>query len=198
MLQAIQDEYEFERQVCEILYKTNPYHLSHYDGGPDRGRDICVQYQHNGKTYDVIVECKYYSSGVNKEVIMPALDWAKVHRPELLYLWIVPYLTPSAKDFVQAFEEEYRITVIIEEEVNIKEYLKHLHDDDARIWLTLQQRILDSCQYQHQEKPFVPEYELDKNSPFLVDRESEQKNCFALPKRSFTFKEYLLAVRPNY
>ena len=109
MLQAIQDGYEFERQVCEILYKTNPYHLSYYNGGPDRGRDICVQYQYNGKTYDVIVECKYYSSGVNKEVIMSALDWAKVHQPELLYLWVVPYLTPSAKDFVQAFEEEFKI-----------------------------------------------------------------------------------------
>lgn len=185
MLQAIQDGYEFERQVCEILYKTNPYHLSHYDGGPDRGRDICVQYQYTGKTYDVIVECKYYSSGVNKEVIMPALDWAKVHQPKLLYLWIVPYLTPSAKDFVQAFEKEYKITVIIEEEVNIKEYLKYLHDDNAKIWLTLQQRILDSCQYQHQKNPFVPEYELDKNSPFLVDRESEREKLFCPPQKVF-------------
>lgn len=93
MLSSIKDGYEFERKVCTILYKTNPYNLSHYDGGPDRGRDICIEYLNDNIKYNVIVECKFYHSGVNKEIIMPALDWATVHQPDLLYLWIVPYLT---------------------------------------------------------------------------------------------------------
>ena len=29
---------EFERTVCEILYQTNPYNISHYIGGADRGK----------------------------------------------------------------------------------------------------------------------------------------------------------------
>lgn len=36
---------EFERTVCEILYQTNPYSISHYIGGSDRGKDILLQYK---------------------------------------------------------------------------------------------------------------------------------------------------------
>ena len=49
---------EFERTVCEILYQTNPYNISHYIGGADRGKDILLQYKIGTQLYDVIVECK--------------------------------------------------------------------------------------------------------------------------------------------
>lgn len=187
MSQIRQDGYKFERHICEILYKTNPYHLSYYDGGPDRGRDICVQYQHNGKIYNVIVECKCYSSGVSKEVIMPALNWATVHQPDLLYLWISPYLTPAAKDFVQAFEKKYHIAVQIEEAINIEHYSEYLHDDNATIWTTLYQKIIDSCTLQSTTKAYVPEHKLDKleNAPFLVDREHERQKLINHPQKAF-------------
>lgn len=187
MLQSIQDGYEFERVVCQILYKTNPYHLSHYDGGPDRGRDICVQYLNNDRVQNVIVECKFYQSGVSKEVIMPALNWATVHQPDLLYLWIIPYLTPSAKDFVQEFEKKYKISVRIEEKINIEEYLTYIHDESAVIWTTLRKKILKSCIDWHHINAFVPEYELNnpENSPFLIDRESERKKLFYQSQKAF-------------
>ena len=187
MLQSIKDGFDFERQVCTILYKTNPYHLSYYDGGPDRGRDICVEYQNNDKICKVIVECKFFQSGVGKEIIMPALNWATVHQPELLYLWIVPYLTPSAKDFVQSFEKKYKISVRIEEKVNIEEYFKYIHNDDAKIWLTLKEKILNSCTQNYCKTPFIPEYELDKaeNIPFLIDRELEREKLFYHQQKAF-------------
>ena len=187
MLSSIKDGYEFERKVCTILYKTNPYTLSHYDGGPDRGRDICIEYLNNNMKYNVIVECKFYHSGVNKEIIMPALDWATVHQPDLLYLWIVPHLTPSAKDFVQAFEKKYKISVRIEESVNIEEYLKYIYDDDAKIWLNLREKILNACINKCFIKYFIPEYEFDKseNTPFLIDRETEREKLFYNKKKAF-------------
>lgn len=187
MLQPIQDGHEFERKVCSILYKTNPYNLSYYDGGPDRGRDICVQYQNENKIYNVIVECKFYNSGVNKEAIMPALDWAKVHQPNLLYLWIVPYLTPTAKDFVQLFEKTYKISVRIEEKINIEEYYKYIYNDNANIWRILRQKILNSCIDKYCINFFVPEYELDKSDdgPFLIDRELEREKLLYQPQKAF-------------
>lgn len=187
MLQSIQDGYEFERVVCQILYKTNPYQLSHYDGGPDRGRDICVEYLNNDRIHNVIVECKFYQTGVSKEVIMPALNWATVHQPDLLYLWIVPYLTPSAKDFVQEFEKKYKISIKIEEKINIEEYLTYIHDDSAVIWATLRKKILKSCIDGYHTNAFIPEYESidSENSPFLIDREVEREKLFYKSQKAF-------------
>lgn len=187
MLESICSGYEFEKKVCEILYKTNPYQLSHYDGGPDRGRDICIQYHNGDKVYDVIVECKFYNSGVNKDVIMSSLNWAKVHQPQLLYFWVVPYLTPSAKDYVQLFEKEYRISVLIEEKINIEEYLKYIYDDNAPIWSTLRNKILNSCLTNHCTTLYVPEYELDcsEKEPFLVDRKLEREKLFFQSQKAF-------------
>ena len=187
MLESIENGYDFERHVCRIIYKTNPDNLSHYDGGPDRGRDICVEYHENGKIYNVIIECKFYNTGVSKEVIMPALNWATVHQPALLYFWIVPYLTPSAKDFIKLFEQKYKISVRIEENVNIEEYIKYINDDNAKIWSILRQKILNSCKNSLCAKPFIPEYELDKSesSPFLVDRKVEREKLFYNSKKAF-------------
>lgn len=187
MLSSIKDGYEFERKVCTVLYKTNPYNLSYYDGGPDRGRDICVEYLNNNIKYNVIVECKFHHSGVSKENIMPTLNWATVHHPDLLYFWIVPYLTPAAKDFVQAFEKKYKISVRIEETVNIEEYFKYVNDDDAKIWLNLREKILNSCTNKHFTNYFIPEYEFDKseNSPFLIDRETEREKLLYNKKMAF-------------
>lgn len=179
--------YEFEKQVCSILYKTNPYHLSHYDGGPDRGRDICIQYVHDNKKYNVIVECKYYTSGVTKDAIMPALDWATIHQPELFYLWIVPYLTPAAKDFIQEFEKRYKIPVRYEEQVNIDQYLKYMDNDNAKIWSTLRRKILDACADSEYVNLFVPEYDPKEadDIPFLIDREPEREKLLHQAQKAF-------------
>lgn len=135
---------EFERTVCEILYQTNPYSISHYIGGSDRGKDILLQYKIGTQLYDIIVECKNYTKPVNKEVIMPALDWAKIHRPALLYFWITPNLTPSAKDYVKLFSEEYKIAVQFEENLNIERYISALQEDDYIIFYGLKTRITNS------------------------------------------------------
>ena len=126
---------DFESNVCSILYQTNPYSISHYDGGPDRGRDILVQYKIDNTIYDVIVECKYYEKSVGKEVIMSSLDWAKVHKPAMLYLWIKPYLTPATKDYIKLFSSEYGISVLYEEELNISKYIEELEKETSKILL---------------------------------------------------------------
>ena len=135
---------EFESNVCQILYTTNPYSISHYDGGPDRGRDILLQYKIGTMIYDVIVECKCYAQSVNKENIMSSLDWAKIHRPALLYLWIKPYLTPSTKDYINLFCKEYGISVLFEEELNIEKYNEELEKEKSDILVNLKERIIDS------------------------------------------------------
>lgn len=187
MIESIKDGNTFERQVCSILYQTNPSHLSHYDGGPDRGRDICVQYEDHGKKYNVIVECKYYSSGINKESIMPSLNWATVHQPELLYLWVVPYLTPSAKDFINEFAQKYKIAIAYEEQVNIEHYMKYLDNDNSDVWSDLRKKILSSCLRPYSQELFVPEYEFKDtdDGPFLVDREGERKQLLRQSQKIF-------------
>lgn len=187
VLQSIKDGYDFERLVCSILYKTNPYQLSYYDGGPDRGRDIVLQYKYNGVIYNVIAECKFYKSGVSKEVILPALSWATVHQPAFFYLWIVPYLTPAAKDFIREFEKRFKITVHIEEQINIEQYIKYLKCDNAAIWTTLREKIMDACVNGKSATPFIPEYDLRqaRNKPFLVDREFERKELIYQSQKAF-------------
>lgn len=187
MIESIKDAYAFERQVCSILYQTSPSHLSHYDGGPDRGRDICVQYEDHEKKYNIIVECKYYSSGVNKESIMPSLNWATVHQPELLYLWVVPYLTPSAKDFINEFAQKYKIAIAYEEQINIEHYMKYIDNDNADVWFVLRKKILSSCSRLYNQELFVPEYEFKStdDGPFLVDRENERRQLLYKSQRIF-------------
>lgn len=187
MIESIKDAHDFERQVCLILYKTGPIQLSHYDGGPDRGRDICIQYEEHGQKYDIIVECKYYSSGVNKEVIMPSLDWAVVHQPTLLYLWVVPYLTPSAKDFIAEFAQKYKIAIQYEEQINIEHYLTYIENDQANTWSILRKKILSSCSPPYSQELFVPEYEFKdtEGGPFLIDREDERKQLLHQSQKAF-------------
>lgn len=167
---------EFESNVCQILYTTNPYSISHYDGGPDRGRDILLQYKVEKKVYDVIVECKCYAQSVNKENIMSSLDWAKVHRPALLYLWIKPYLTPSTKDYISLFCKEYDISVLFEEELNIKKYNEELEKEKSDILVNLKNRILDSLKKSNNTNLLELEYDnqIASTDHYLADREWER------------------------
>ena len=93
----------FEQLVVKFLYKTNPLKINYMEGGRDRGRDIELEYIINGEIYNVIVQCKCYTRSINKEIIMSSLNWAKVHKPDLLYLWIYPYLTTDTKDYIAMF-----------------------------------------------------------------------------------------------
>lgn len=167
---------EFESNVCQILYTTNPYSISHYDGGPDRGRDILLQYKIEKKVYDVIVECKCYAQSVNKENIMSSLDWAKVHRPALLYLWVKPYLTPSTKDYINLFCKEYGISVLFEEELNIDKYNEELGKEKSDILANLKRRIIDSLN--NSKHTHLLELEYDNQiictDHYLADREWER------------------------
>lgn len=167
---------EFERNICQILYTTNPYSISHYDGGPDRGRDILLQYKLNNNIYDVIVECKCYTHSVNKESIMPSLDWAKVHRPALLYLWIKPCLTPSAKDYINLFRKEYGISVLFEEGLNIDKYNEELSKEKSNILLNLKNRIADSLKDSKHTNLLELEYDnqIANTDHYLADREWER------------------------
>ncbi len=167
---------EFERNVCQILYTTNPYSISHYDGGPDRGRDILLQYKIEKRVYDVIVECKCYAQSVNKENIMSSLDWAKVHRPALLYLWIRPYLTTSTKDYINLFCEEYGISVLFEEELNIDKYNEELRKEKSDILINLKKRIIDALNNSNYTNLLELEYDnqILSTDHYLADREWER------------------------
>lgn len=173
---AVDKGIEFESNVCQILYTTNPYFISHYDGGPDRGRDILLQYKIEKTVYDVIVECKCYTQSVNKENIMSSLDWAKVHRPALLYLWIKPYLTPSTKDYINLFCKEYEISVLFEEELNIKKYNEELRKEKSDILFNLKKRIIDSLKKSKHIKLLELEYDnqIINTDHYLADREWER------------------------
>lgn len=166
----------FESNVCQILYSTNPYSISHYDGGPDRGRDILLQYKVENVIYDVIVECKCYAQSVNKEDIMSSLNWAKVHRPALLYLWIKPYLTASTKDYIKLFCNEYDISVLYEEELNIKKYNDELKKRKSDILLNLRERIIDSLKDSKHTNLLELEYDsqIANTDHYLADREWER------------------------
>ena len=167
---------EFESNVCQILYTTNPYSISHYDGGPDRGRDILLQYKIGTMIYDVIVECKCYAQSVNKENIMSSLDWAKIHRPALLYLWIKPYLTPSTKDYINLFCKEYGISVLFEEELNIEKYNEELEKEKSDILVNLKERIIDSLKNSNHTNLVELEYDnqIVYTDHYLADREWER------------------------
>lgn len=188
MISSINDWDAFERKVCSIIYKINPYQLSRYDGGADRGRDIIAKFKIDETLYNVIIECKFYQSGVGKTVITPALDWAKVHRPALLYFWIVPYLTPDAKDFIELFEKQYEICVLYEEQVNIEQYLAHYNEDDHAIWVTLRDKVLNACRTSNVlSSLFVPQNNFlsVEVAPYLIDREDERKILLNTYKRAF-------------
>ena len=173
---AIDKGTEFERNVCRILYQTNPYYISHYDGGADRGRDILVQYKVDQIIYDVIIECKCYSHSVNKESIMSSLDWAKVHKPALLYFWISSYLTPSTKDYINMFCMEYGISVLYEEELNIKKYNDELEKENSQIILNLKERIIDNLKKSKHTNLLTLEYDTQvvTTDHYLADREVER------------------------
>ena len=188
MINSIKDWHAFESEVCSIIYKTNPISLSHYDGGPDRGRDILVELKEDNICYNIIVECKYYTGGVGKGVIMPALDWAKVYRPDLLYFWIVPYLTPDTKDFIELFKNTYHINVLFEEEVNIVQYLKYLTDDNNIIWKNLREKVVRACTREYLPSTLfapgaMPSGEADE--PYLIDREDERKTLLNTSGHAF-------------
>lgn len=175
-MKTVEKGTDFESDVCSILYQTNPYSISHYDGGADRGRDIVVQYKVEEKIYDVIVECKCYSYSVDKEHIMSSLNWAKVHKPAILYLWIKPYLTPATKDYIKLFSKEYDISILYEEELNIEKYQEELGNKNSEILLKLRERILDVLKKAKHIKLVELEYDsqIANTDHYLADREIER------------------------
>lgn len=163
--------HEFEKNVLKILSYTGPYKITHHNGGSDRGRDIIVNYLIDGVIYDVIVQCKYYTYSVKKDDISSSLDWAKVHRPALLYIWVYPYLTSSTKDYLEMFSKEYSIEIDYEEQTNIEIYLEEIKKENSPIINNLKQRIFSKI-----EKTIKKgEIEFNEEECYLVDREEIKK-----------------------
>lgn len=158
--------HEFEKDVLKILYTTNPYKITHYDGGSDRGRDIIINYMIDSTLYEVIVQCKCYSNSIKIEDISSSLDWVKVHRPALFYLWVKPYLTSSTKDYLESFSKEYNIIVDYEEAVNIERYLDELSVKNSEILKNLKERIINN---------------INKNTALLPSRFSEE-DCYLVDR----------------
>ena len=59
MFRQVQSYSDFEHLVFSILAQTGPEKIDHRDGGRDRGRDILLSYVFDGRTAEVVVECKY-------------------------------------------------------------------------------------------------------------------------------------------
>ena len=163
--------HEFEKNVLKILSHTGPYKITHHDGGSDRGRDIIVNHLIDDVVYDVIVQCKYYTYSVKKDDISSSLDWAKVHRPALLYIWAYPYLTSSTKDYLEMFSKEYNIEIDYEEQTNIEIYLDEIKKNNSPILDNLKQRILSKIKKPIKQK----EKEFTEEDCYLVDREETRK-----------------------
>ena len=188
MINSIRNWDEFERRVCSIIYKINPSNISRYDGGADRGRDIVFELNDGDINFKIIVECKYYDKGITKSVIAPALDWAKIHRPDLLYYWVVPYLTPDTKDYIESFSREYNISVLYEEEINIAEYVNFYSDDENIVWKTLRNKIIRACRHtnnQYRLFAFESQQHSNYDQPYLIDRELERTELINSSSRAF-------------
>ncbi|WP_422107534.1 restriction endonuclease [Winogradskyella sp.] len=169
--ESLKNYHDFEELVFKILVRTNPYKLDWIDGGRDRGRDLEAYYYLNQKKYKVLVECKYYSNSVNIRDINGAVDWAKVSRPDLLYFWTVPYLTPDTKDFLKSYSQNYGISIDWEDAANIKELSQALHQNSIEAFENLRNRIINhfnvSSSY---ETSFEYESRILKSDHFLIDR----------------------------
>lgn len=163
--------HDFEKDVLRILSHTGPYKITHHDGGSDRGRDIIVSYLIDGIIYDVIVQCKYYMRSVKIEDISSSLDWAKVHRPALFYIWVYPYLTSATKDYLDMFSKEYGIEIDYEERNNIEIYLDEIKKTTSTILERLKERIFSKIT--NSAKMKLPKY--TDEECYLVDREETRK-----------------------
>jgi tetratricopeptide (TPR) repeat protein len=177
MLEGIHDYHDFEELVVAILERTLPKKLDYRDGGRDRGRDIVAEYVFQGKSYTVIVECKYYSGGgVGPKTLAGTVVWATAHQPDLLYFWTYPYLTNDSKDLLSSFREVQGFSVEWEDGINIESYLRALSDRDQSKFIDLRRKIE---YYVSQKAPGNEEFlEYDsvvsKDYRELVDRVSER------------------------
>lgn len=163
--------HDFEKIVLKILYRTNPYKIKYHDGGSDRGRDLVVSYLIDNVTYDVIVQCKCYKNSVKIEDISSSLDWIKIYRPALFYIWVCPYLTSGTKDYLEQFSSQYNISIDYEEKANIDIYLNELSKNNSEILKTLKRRIFSNIiKYPQYEKG-----QFSKDECYLVDREKARK-----------------------
>lgn len=163
--------HNFEKDVLRILSYTEPYKITHHDGGSDRGRDIIVNYLIDGVIYDVIVQCKYYTHSVKMEDISSSLDWAKVHRPALFYIWAYPYLTSATKDYLEMFSKEYGIEIDYEEQINIEIYLKEIKKTSSRVLDNLKERIF----YKITNSSKIKQIKFTAEESYLVDREETRR-----------------------
>ena len=178
----------FEELVAKILYKTSPISVNYFKGGRDRGRDIIVKYHNKNKIYTIIVECKFHTKSINKEKVMSSLDWAKVHKPDILYIWAYPYLTPDCKDYIKEFEKEYSICVLYEEKLNIDEYKYSLENNYIETFDNLKDKIFLKLEDKTNQFDYMllnyTNHILDEDY-YLVDRKLERKLLLSKERKSF-------------
>jgi tetratricopeptide (TPR) repeat protein len=177
-LRALIEGHErFEEAVYKILMRSGAISVDWRRGGRDRARDLVAVFLEDGQTVSVYVECKFYSKSVSLSDIRNTLDWARVEQPNLVYLWIVPYLTPDTKDFLAKYEIESGVAVEYEDEAAIQEYLHDLESKDfSRIRLIHNKVFLAS-----KRGGKIPAHDLEfeisilGTDHLLIDREEERR-----------------------
>lgn len=178
---------DFERKVMQILYRTDPLSISYSQGGADDGVDILVEYKLDTRVYRVDVQCKCYKNPVNVDDISSAVDWAKIHRPALLYFWVSSHLTHSAKRFLTDFSKEYNINIAYEEDVNIEYYIQELKCTDSKILNALKQKIhtliIKKTDFVNSTKQRIQDF--FEEECFLVDRENYKDKLYTSDNISF-------------
>ena len=177
----IQNHVQFEQLVVEILDKTDPDHIDWRTGGRDRGQDIIIHYTFEERQYKVIIECKNHIKSIGVREIATTVSWAQVHRPDLLYFWITPYLTPDAKDFLNEFSKNFKIPIAYEDEVNIKSYQQALKNGEIEKLKSLRRKLNQLFRFQRNEiskndaENLEYETTIIKSDHFLIDRNKELK-----------------------
>ncbi|WP_028316411.1 restriction endonuclease [Desulfatibacillum aliphaticivorans] len=173
---------QFEELVFNILSCTNPLKIDWKQGGRDRGRDISLLYRYNNEIFSVTVECKFYSKPVNIAAISNSVNWAKVHRPDLLYFWVTPYLTPDTKDYLHKFTDNYNINIDYEDQANIRSYQSLIFHERSSIREQILPRLLSHFEKSIKQRLYsiektALEYEstISLSDHSLVDREDEIK-----------------------
>ncbi|MES9901313.1 MAG: restriction endonuclease [Sedimenticola sp.] len=133
---------DFEQVVFSLLVRSTD-NVDWRKGGRDRAKDFFVQLYEEGHQYRICIECKFYNRSVSLSDISNTLDWAKIDRPDLVYFWTSPYITPDAKDYIQGFSNEYGIPVEYEDESTISYYRELMHSGSPEFRDLIRGKILN-------------------------------------------------------
>lgn len=163
---------EFENLVFQVLEKTHPKSIEFYRGGSDRGRDIVVNYECNGLTQTVVVECKSYNASVKQKDIVNSINWAVSTKPDLFYIWTDNYITPSTKDYMLSIARQYKLNIAWEEGESVKKYFEAQNNEDLLV--SLRKRIFDLLNIDRLSKQLEYTSRILPSNHTLINRKHEK------------------------